>query len=531
MPVLKQGMLFANRYKLIKKLGSGGYSEVWLAEDAKAGNMPVAVKIFAPEKGLDEKGLELFSKEYALVFNLKHPGLLRASHFDDHEGSPYLVMPYCRNGSALSRAGEMDEKQLAVFMQQAASALAYLHKQNPPIIHQDIKPDNFLIDDEGNYLLADFGISSRMRRTLTKSMGKTSDSSGTIPYMAPERFGKSPDPTSKSDIWALGVTLYELLTGNLPFGDHGGLIQKNGAEIPDLPDGFSAGINDILTACMASLPVQRPDARQLAEVAETFLKTGKWPHIVKYEENCKTKVKQNGGEVKEKHSWGKMGFINSLMKMFSVNNKSQWLKWLFIALIIVVIAGIPGFLFFRSNIPTVTAKSFGSKYWDKDQWKLTGNSATNYFTWNCNTVCLPDKTKISSSSVLLPQGYCDYYPENIADDNPATAWVEGAKEYGIGQYIEIMDWAICDAKTIWILNGYQSSPGVWENNSRIKKMLISFNDKDICYVKLADKMGRQEITLPVEIKEKGKFRFTIIEVYPGAKYKDTAISGLYSCND
>jgi len=161
--------ILANRYVLKKFIGAGGYSQVWLAYDSKAGNLHVAIKIFAPESGLDEKGLDLFSKEYALVFNLKHPGLLRPSHFDDFEGSPYLVMPYCCNGSVFNKIGEMNEKDLAVFLQQAASALAYLHEQDPPIIHHDIKPDNFLIDDKGNYLLADFGISSRIRPRSPKA--------------------------------------------------------------------------------------------------------------------------------------------------------------------------------------------------------------------------------------------------------------------------------------------------------------------------------------------------------------------------
>jgi len=279
MPTLKPRQIFDERYRLIEYIGAGGYSEVWLAEDSKAGNMQVALKVFAPEKGLDSKGLEVFSKEYSLVFNLRNEHLLIPKHFDDYNGSPYLVMPYCKNGSALSRAGEMDEKQLAVFMQQAASALKYLHEQSPPIIHQDIKPDNFLIDDKGNYLLADFGISSRIRRTLTKSMGKATDSSGTIPYMAPERFGKYPNPTCQSDIWSLGASFYELVTGNLPLGDHGGLIQKNGADIPDLPEHFSAEINTIINACMAPQPEQRPTAEQLLETAGIYLKTNMWPAI------------------------------------------------------------------------------------------------------------------------------------------------------------------------------------------------------------------------------------------------------------
>ncbi|MCX6276549.1 MAG: protein kinase, partial [Bacteroidetes bacterium] len=109
MPPLQPNHKFANRYLLKKLLGVGGYSQVWLAEDTKSGNLEVAVKIFAPGQGMDDKGLELFSKEYALVFNLNHPGLLKPTHFDDFEGSPYLVMQYCHQGSVFGKIGEMSE--------------------------------------------------------------------------------------------------------------------------------------------------------------------------------------------------------------------------------------------------------------------------------------------------------------------------------------------------------------------------------------------------------------------------------------
>jgi len=272
---LTTGNLFDNRYLLQQQLGVGGFSEVWKVQDTDVGNLVVALKVFAPGNGLDSQGLEIFSKEYSLVFNLNHPNLLRPSYFGKCDGSPYLVMPYCKSGSALNKIGEMSENELAVFMQQAASALAYLHRQEPPIIHQDIKPDNFLIGNEDNYLLADFGISSQIRRTLTKSMGDKV-SSGTMAYMPPEKWGKKKITLPAGDIFALGATMYELLSGELPFGNMGGLAVHNGADIPDLPDGFSAGINDMVSACMAPNPNDRPTAGQLESIAANYLKTGQW---------------------------------------------------------------------------------------------------------------------------------------------------------------------------------------------------------------------------------------------------------------
>jgi len=281
MPTLQINDKFANRYLLKKLLGVGGYSQVWLATDAKSGNLEIAVKIFAPGQGMDDKGLELFSKEYSLVFNLNHPGLLKPTYFDDFEGSPYLVMQYCNQGSVFGKIGEISEKEIARFMQQAASSLMYLHNQDPSIIHQDIKPDNFLIDSQGNYLLADFGISSKILRTLTKSMGANA-STGTLAYMPPEKFSADKQIVKAGDIFSLGVTIYELLTGDLPFGDNGGLTLKAGAEVPNLPGNFNPELNRLLIRCMAKEPWDRPTAEQLEETATKFLQTGRWSSVGKY---------------------------------------------------------------------------------------------------------------------------------------------------------------------------------------------------------------------------------------------------------
>jgi TPR repeat protein len=144
-----------------------------------------------------------------------------------------------------------------------ASGLEYLHKQNPPVIHQDIKPDNVLIDANGQFMITDFGISAKARSTLRKSAQRHNVSGGTIAYMAPERFGKDNTPVMASDIWALGATLYELLTGDTPFGEHGGLVQKSGAEIPTLDGNWSNELKQIVKSCLQPNPDDRPSAQQI----------------------------------------------------------------------------------------------------------------------------------------------------------------------------------------------------------------------------------------------------------------------------
>ncbi len=185
------------------------------------------------------------------------------------------------------------------------------------------------------------------------------------------------------------------------------------------------------------------------------------------------------------------------------------------------------------------------------------------WTWShnmCDGLC---GMNLSASSTLSPQGKFNYEPSNICDDNPTTAWVEGSEDYGIGEYFQVDGYVMGDG-TIYILNGYQSSRTSWENNSRVKKLKISYDGIHICNVELSDKMGVQFFKLPeaamqmmmgeeitvqslsqlpdgvihktdvsgkitYSLESGGKLRFTIMEVYPGLKWKDTAISGIFSC--
>lgn len=271
--MLTENQLFANRYRLMKRLGQGAFSEVWKAEDTKVGNLIVALKVYAPDKGLDEDGAKVFGDEFAIVFNIHHQNLLTPSTFDEEKGSPYLVLPYCERGSALRLIGKMDEKEVARFLHDVSSALVFLHQKE--IVHQDIKPDNVLIDSDGNYLLTDFGISTRMRSTLRRSVGDKK-SSGTRAYMGPERFGRMPSPIKASDIWSLGATVYELMVSDVPFGEDGGLVQMMGALTPEVMGSYSAELKQLVELCLSKETWDRPTAEQIRDICDRFLRTGKW---------------------------------------------------------------------------------------------------------------------------------------------------------------------------------------------------------------------------------------------------------------
>ena len=264
---LTEGLLFADRYKFIKQLGRGGFAEVWLAEDNLT-EVQVAVKVYAPGTGLDENGIKIFTQEFSVVFDMNHTNLLRPTHYDCFERMPYLIMPYIKNGSAfkyITDGQNITEDECWKMLHDVAAGLAYLHEKQPPLIHQDIKPDNIMIDDEGRYLITDFGISARVRSTIRGAQAQE-QSGGTLAYMGPERFSSTPKPIMASDIWSLGAMMYELMTGTPPFANHGGMLQKNGADIPIIEEDYSQELKDIIYSCLAKETWDRPSAKKIEEL-------------------------------------------------------------------------------------------------------------------------------------------------------------------------------------------------------------------------------------------------------------------------
>jgi serine/threonine-protein kinase len=206
----------ADRYTIERQLGAGGMATVYLAHDIKH-DRKVALKVLRPELAAI-LGAERFLKEIRLTANLQHPHILALHDSGEAEGIVYYVMPYVEGESLRDRINK--EKQLPVeaavrIATEVAGALDYAHRHG--VIHRDIKPENILLHD-GAALVADFGIALAVSRTDGGSrITETGMSLGTPHYMSPEQAMGEREITAKSDVYALGCVLYEMLCGEPPF--------------------------------------------------------------------------------------------------------------------------------------------------------------------------------------------------------------------------------------------------------------------------------------------------------------------------
>src|SRR5712692_1767904 len=204
-------------YRLVRLLGRGGFAEVYLGEHLRLGTS-AAVKVLHTRLA-NRSEVESFQKEAHTIASLEHPHIVRVFDFDVINGTPFLVMSYASGGTLRQhhpKGSILPLPTIISYVKQVAEALQYAHDEK--LIHRDVKPENMLVGRRGEVLLSDFGIALVAQSSRYQS---TQDMAGTIAYMAPEQIHGKPRPAS--DQYALGVIVYEWLSGDRPF--HGSFTE------------------------------------------------------------------------------------------------------------------------------------------------------------------------------------------------------------------------------------------------------------------------------------------------------------------
>jgi len=258
-----------NRYDVVRTLGSGGMGEVFLARDRVLGR-DVALKVLRKQYAGDDEFAERFKREAMSAASLSHPNIVQVyDRGETEDGASYIAMEYVSGGTLkerISREGPLEAADAAALGAQVAEALGAAHERG--LVHRDIKPQNVLLTAGGGAKVADFGIA---RAGSSVTISRTGSVMGTAGYMSPEQaLGKPATP--KSDLYSLGVVLYEALTGELPYtADNPIAVSMKHVNEPlrppiELNPEIPYGMNALVTKLMAKDPEDRyADAEQLAD--------------------------------------------------------------------------------------------------------------------------------------------------------------------------------------------------------------------------------------------------------------------------
>lgn len=258
------GVVLAERYRIIGLLGRGGMGEVYRADDLKLGQ-PVALK-FLPERFAAEKErLERFYAEVRIARQVSHPNVCRVYDVGEIDGQHYLSMEYVDGedlASLLKRIGRLPPDKALEISRELCAGLAAAHDRG--VLHRDLKPSNVMVDGRGRARITDFGLA------VAVSDAQEGEVSGTPAYMAPEQLAGR-GASVRSDVYALGLVLYELSTGRKAFDGASldDLRRKHTEETPTAPSsvtpGFDPAIERVILRCLEKNPAQRPAS--VAQVA------------------------------------------------------------------------------------------------------------------------------------------------------------------------------------------------------------------------------------------------------------------------
>jgi len=269
-PTERLAAALADRYRIERELGQGGMATVYLAQDLKH-DRKVAIKVLRPELAA-VIGAERFLTEIKTTANLQHPHILALFDSGEVQGTVFYAMPYVEGESLrdrLTREKQLPIEDAVAIAREVADALEYAHRHG--VIHRDIKPENILLHG-GHALVADFGIALAAATTGGARMTETGMSLGTPHYMSPEQAMGERDLDARSDVYALGCVLYEMLTGEPPFSGPTAqsivakVMTEKPARIQARRERVPANVEEAVLTALEKLPADRfPSAARFAD--------------------------------------------------------------------------------------------------------------------------------------------------------------------------------------------------------------------------------------------------------------------------
>lgn len=256
---LQPGTLFANRYEIIKILGEGGMGAVYKARDVEL-EREVALKVIKPELSDNQEILQRFKQELILARQVTDRNIIRIFDLGESGGIKFITMEYVDGQNLhqlLKQKGKLEVPEAVDIMEQVAAGLAAAHREG--IIHRDLKPGNIMRDMNGRVVVMDFGLA----RTISgDGMTRTGAMLGTIEYMSPEQ-AQGKDLNASSDIFTVGLILYELLAGKTPFYSESAIAsllmrsQQRAVPLADIDKNISGSLSNIVVKCLEKEPAHR----------------------------------------------------------------------------------------------------------------------------------------------------------------------------------------------------------------------------------------------------------------------------------
>ena len=335
-----------DRYEVIKSIGEGGMANVYLANDTFL-DRKVAVKILRGDLSTDEKFIRRFQREAYAASALSHPNIVEMYDVGEDNGTYFIVMEYIEGRTLkqlLKKRGSLTSPEVVDIMLQLTDGIAHAHDMY--IIHRDLKPQNIMISDDGKIKITDFGIAMAMNST---QVTQTNSVMGSVHYLPPEQ-ASGKGSTIKSDIYSMGIMLFELLTGKLPFKGENAVeiaLKHMKDDIPSvrkLNPNVPQSLENIVLKATAKNPKNRyDDVREMYNDLKVCLNDenlNQEPYVYKYPEHDPDEKEPVLKEVKDEKESKKVA-----KKVEEPKKKTSFSTVIIVFLVIVLLAGVGALLF------------------------------------------------------------------------------------------------------------------------------------------------------------------------------------------